>query len=496
MFYCFLQVRGKAMKLLRSVSATLFLCLALGIGLGEVDAENKGDIYFEYDINSKKNGHEYVFGTRHYQQPGILKPDKGVPYFDPVFGTKITRISDRKLDRLRFRPKKGYGSYMHPAYPKHNYDNADGSYLLFYGSFGSGKVLYDVESLKLVKSLSTRAVNWSQPVEPRWDAHDPDILYYHRSPPTALSRYNVKTDRFEVIHDFNEDFPGATCITMCEEGDCSYDSRYFAFLLRASRGGDKWAHAAVFCYDRVEDRIVGKIELPIPGFEGQGGGNWVGMSPSGKHVLLGTGPMLVYDREFEKPPVKLTHGGGWHCDVGLDDEGREVIFYPGGRAYSPNGQSDGCYAMCDLETGTEIVLTGKIGNSDTIGMHFDCSCIFTPGWGLVSTYHPAPAKQTHWTEYSIYLVELTRRKNPPPRIWRICHTHVNRGSYIDDPFATFDRSGAKIFFGSNWGTPFKKGGDIDAYQVELPPNWYEDLMGREKAGKLRKIAEEMARKKW
>jgi hypothetical protein len=203
--------------------------------------------------------------------------------------------------------------------------------------------------------------------------------------------------------------------------------------------------------------------------------------------------MLVYDREFKKPPVKLTHGGGWHCGVGLDDEGREVIFYGGGRTFSPGGQSDGCYAMCDIETGTETVLTRKIGGPQA---HYDCSSILTPGWGLVSTYHPASLKQSHWAEYSIHLVELTRRKTPPPRIWRVGHTHVNRGSYPDDPFATFNRFGTKIFFGSNWGIPIEKGGDIDAYQIELPPSWYGGLMGIEKAIMLRKIAEDVARKKW
>ena len=478
------------MKRVRAVVVGLFLCLTIGIGV----AEGKDVLHFEYEVAGREVRHQYVFGTKLYLQPDTPKPDKGAPYFDQSFGTKITRISDCKIDGLRPLAKKNYGSLMHPAYPKHNYDNSDGSYILFHGSLGSGKVLYNAQNLMLIKHLSTKAVNWGQPIEPRWDAHDPEVLYYHFSPPTALSMYNVRTDKFEVMRDFKKDFPGATCITMAEEGNCSYDSRYFAFLLRAPRGGDKWAHVAVFCYDRVEDRIVGKIQLPIPGFERQGGGNWVGMSPSGKYVLLGTAPMLVFDREFKKPPVKLTHGGGWHCDVGLDDDGREVIFYMGGNTFSPGGQSNGCYAMCDLETGTETILSSKIGGQ--AGMHFDCSCIFTPGWGLVSTYHRAPAKQTHWAEYSIHLVELTRRKDPPPRIWRICHTHVNRGSGIDDPFATFDRFGTKIFFGSNWGTPLKKGGDIDAYQIELPPNWYEDLMSKEKAARLRKIAEEMVRKKW
>ncbi|MFX0199132.1 MAG: hypothetical protein ACFFCW_23665 [Candidatus Hodarchaeota archaeon] len=472
----------------------LFISLALGAGVTSTTAEGKDLLPFEYEVGGKKIRHWYIFSTKLYPQFDIPKPNKGVPYFDPIFGTKITRISDRKADKLRRLTKKNYGSLMHTAYPKHNYDNADGSYLLFYGYCGSGKVLYDAKSLKLIKYLSTKAVSWNQPVEPRWDAHDSNVLYYHHRPATALSMYNVRTDRFKVLHDFKKEFPDATTITMAEEGNCSYDSRYFAFQLRAPRHGDKWGHAAVFCYDRVQDKVIGRIELPIPGFERQGAGNWVGMSPSGKYVLIGTAPMLVYDREFKKPPVRLTHGGGWHCGVGLDDEGREVIFYKGGSRFSPGGQSNGRYAMCDLETGTETVLTGKI--TGQTGMHFDCSSIFTPGWGLVSTYHAAPVKQTHWTEYSIHLVELTRRKKPPPRIWRICHTHANRGSYIDDPFATFDRFGSKIFFGSNWGIPFKQGGDIDVYQVELPPNWYEDLMGKEKAARLRVIAEEMVRKKW
>ncbi len=50
------------------------------------------------------------------------------------------------------------------------------------------------------------------------------------------------------------------------------------------------------------------------------------MSPSVKYVLIDTAPVPVYDREFKNQPLKLTYGGGWHCDVGLDDEGREVIF--------------------------------------------------------------------------------------------------------------------------------------------------------------------------
>lgn len=462
---------------------------------GQETGEYEG-LGFSYQENGRTKTHRYVLDKELYPLPDKNKPQKGIPYFDPVFGTRITRISDRKEDQLSHRGGENYGSYVHPSYPKHHYDNATGDFLLFRGSRGSGQLLYDSKSFMLIKTLSSKALGWKAPIEARWDSHDPYIFYFHRRPPTALSTYNVKTDRYEIMHDFRNEFSDATSITMAEEGNCSYDSRYFSFIVRAPRGGSKWAHKSVVCYDRIKKCITGKLDLPIPGFERQGAGNWVGMSPSGKYVLLGTAPVLVYDREFSKAPVKLTHGGGWHCDVGLDDEGREVIFYKGGRTYSPQGQSDGCYAMCDLETGTETVLSDKIGGPKGMGKHFDASAIFTPGWGLVSTYHAAPDIQTHWAEYSIHLVELTRRKTPLPRIWRICHTHVNRSSYNDDPFATFGRFGTKIFFASNWGTPIKSGGDVDVYQVDLPPGWYEALMGVEKSEKLRRLAEKMVLKKW
>ena len=86
-----------------------------------------------YEMDGKQVRHEYVFGTRHYLQPEIPRPEKSMPYFDQIFGTKITRISDYDIDKLRRLSSKGYGSLMHPAYPKHNYDNADGSLLLFNG---------------------------------------------------------------------------------------------------------------------------------------------------------------------------------------------------------------------------------------------------------------------------------------------------------------------------------------------------------------------------
>ena len=68
----------------------------------------------------------YVFDPKLYQQPDIPKPEKGVPCFDPIFGTKIIRISDSKIDMLRPWGKRNYGYFdeydmcgSDDAYKKH-----------------------------------------------------------------------------------------------------------------------------------------------------------------------------------------------------------------------------------------------------------------------------------------------------------------------------------------------------------------------------------------
>ena len=67
---------------------------------------------------------------------------------------------------------------------------------------------------------------------------------------------------------------------------------------------------------------------------------------------------------------------------------------------------------------------------------------------MVSVYNPFyPEQPDEWAEHSVYMVELTTRTDPPPRIWRIAHTHTCREGYLDDPFAKINKKGTKIWFG-------------------------------------------------
>jgi hypothetical protein len=102
-----------------------------------------------------------------------------------------------------------------------------------------------------------------------------------------------------------------------------------------------------------------------------------------------------------------------------------------------------------------------------------------PGWGLVSVYGPRFENEpsTKWDEHKIYMVELTTRTTPPPKVWVVAHS---RSFYYDygftNPFAGINREGRRIYFCStwekNWGDPTAQ---ADVYMITLPPNWYQDL---------------------
>jgi hypothetical protein len=119
----------------------------------------------------------------------------------------------------------------------------------------------------------------------------------------------------------------------------------------------------------------------------------------------------------------------------------------------------------------------------SMGGHFSAS-FDKPGWGIVSqwfgkggsTSNTAP--ETVWGNYEVYMVEMTKRILPPPKIWRLAKTHGYLGGtylYANSPFAKINKSGTKVWFGSGWGTSYASGGQYDVYQINLPETWYEDL---------------------
>jgi hypothetical protein len=130
--------------------------------------------------------------------------------------------------------------------------------------------------------------------------------------------------------------------------------------------------------------------------------------------------------------------------------------------------------MVDLTTGaaTPLVAIPFDVNAD-IGLHFSGNCSEAPGWCLVSTCgaENAPSGQVHsWMDNLLFFVEL----KTDPRVVKMCRTRCFTGknpqpNYFAEAYATVNREGSRVYFGSNWGiydTDY-----TDCYEAELPSGW-------------------------
>ena len=395
----------------------------------------------------------FVMGSAVYPMPDVASPAKGKTVRDPVFSTRIVRVTDKARDRYR---DKG----IENEYARSDPENKDGTLLVLRGTEANWE-LYDARSFKRVKLLTS--LGDSQEAEPRWDFRNAGVLYHLRD--MKLLTLDVRSGREAVVHDFRPQFPKYAYIGTGSEGDASLDRRYWCFGIKDA----KWQVRAVVVYDRVDNRIVGtktSIERPIDSST---------MDMSGRHCVLqyDNGDTRVYTRTFSTV-VTLPAGSAGHADVARTAAGRDVLVYQ-------DVKTD-WVAMADLDTGAETrLLHIPFGVNADIGLHFSGN-LAAKGWVLVSTYgaREPPAEQAHsWMDRQLFMLEL----KPQPRIWRVAHTNAilsvspdEEKHYFAEAFAAVTTRGTKIYWGSNWGqTDLDR---VETYAALLPERWWTKLPSR------------------
>ena len=124
--------------------------------------------------------------------------------------------------------------------------NADESAILIRGTAASW-YLYDAATLKPVRKLG-----FEGPVEPRWDAADPNLL--HLIDGTRLVAYDINTRQQRMPHDFAADLPGQRPVAVWTrgEGNPSLDERYWGLMAE----DENFLPVAFLVYDRVADHVV------------------------------------------------------------------------------------------------------------------------------------------------------------------------------------------------------------------------------------------------
>jgi len=370
---------------------------------------------------------------------------KGVPFTDSLYGTTMLRITDKSID--------GYsGPGIENEYARADAENCDGTRIILRGQDGQWYV-YRRSDYTTAGTLGD--ISSGEELEPRWDATDPDVFYHVWN--SELRSFNVVTGTANTVHNFQDEFPACMYITTKTEGDASLDRRYWCFMVEDSA----FNVVAVACYDRQLDSVVGS-KAGFPDVI-----NWASMDMSGSHCIVGyeSSPAQAFTRDFGTM-TQLPPGATGHMDVAWTlDSGDAMVF---------QSNTTDSITMVDLVTGAATPLVSiPFDVSTDIGLHFSGNCAATPGWVLVSTYgaENPPSGQAHsWMDNLLFMVEL----KADPRIVKVCRTGCYTGknpqsNYFAEAYATVNRAGNRVCFGSNWGVYTQD--YTDAYEVRLPTGW-------------------------
>jgi hypothetical protein len=370
-------------------------------------------------------------------------------------------VTDRRADLAADDESRG----LKNEYARVQSFNADESLILVYGTGGEW-FLYDARSLQPLGQMPIGD-------EPRWDADDPNTLYYVDE--TRLSAYNLASGEQRELRDFAGVLPGTdlTAVWTRYEGRPSMDTRYWGLMAE----DEEWIPAAFVVYDRIADEVTVRDVRRLPGIKDDV--DHVTMSPLGTYFLASfdrscepesmgddTHPcgLMVYGRD-------LGHGRGLlrtigHYDPVLDADGREVIVY--------QSIDTDEIAMLDLETGATTPLWPIDFTHTPIGFHFSGLAHDRPGWALISTYSGGYPDAFTWMDDSVFAAEL----RPGGRVVRLAHTHSlvdddQEHDYWAEPHATVNHNFTRILFTSNWGRSGSEG--VEMYLIELPADWTEAL---------------------
>ncbi len=395
-----------------------------------------------------------------YQLPQFPEPQPRVPFRDPVFGSCVVRVTDRTSDLAAGDLSGGLVN----EYSRVQAFNADGSRLLVRSTEADWYV-YDAYTLQPLDHL---VIGGS--IDPRWDATDPDLLYYIDD--TRLTRYQVTTRAQSVVHEFAADFPGQNVVVVWTryEGSPSWGGRYWGFMAE----DEEFLASALLVYDQATDTVVAVRDMRNA-LEVDREIDTVTISPLSTYFLayyddycphgqLGDDQnpcgLMVYDRNLSNGRGLLRIVG--HSDVALDSQGWEVLVYQ---------DIDTDYiSMLDLATGVVTPLWPIDFGHTGIGFHFSGRALERPGWALVSTYNGGFPTQFTWMDNQIFVIELA----PGGQVVRLAHTHSlydenQEQDYWAEPRATVNQDFTRILFTTNWG---RTGTDqVEMFLIALPPEW-------------------------
>lgn len=388
-------------------------------------------------------------------EPLASKPQRNQVYFDPVFGTKIKRLTDAKADGAA-----GYVCY----YSKLEPFNADETRILFYRHQVGHWLIYDMATGNY--SRVPQIFNPQTDPQPRWHPTDPDKIRFFSA--NKIVELELRSKLVTTL----ATFPEYQFITNHDEGNWSLDGNRIAVC------GRNWPWFTGLSEFFVYDLTQGKIISPKVTATGHNV-DWVSISPLGKYfVTLNEGdqkptdispwPWLgldVYSAETMQIIPKAFYWYTDHADLGVDINGNEIYVTDNAEDDYPDRLRH--MEKYDLETGEK---TDLLGMDWSLTRYVSCRNFGGPkGWALITTEaKPELCGKDVPFKDEIFLLKLDGSQ----QVRRLAHHRSSRYSkcdysynqYWDQVNGVISKSGNYVLFTSNWR---EMGQPQDVYLIDL-----------------------------
>ena len=375
-------------------------------------------------------------------------PAVGESYTDPVFGTKITRLSNGPAQ---------LNDSVHHEYSSMTPFNADNTRILLQTE-NHGWIVVDLRGKFIVSSADLSRYSIS---EPRWSTSDPNVFFYHGNGTNQLKKYDIVAKRETLVHTFTQfrtiDFGGG-------ESDISDDGDHMLV-----RGDNRHIGVYTFSTDKL-GTTLDTITLGEYDYWDLTANNNV-IVRWGKEGLGRYRGFELYSQEMAF--LRQVHQYGAHADRGRDLNGDEVLLVLSSSDLKPPpGCGNNGVEKIRLADGRKTCL---IGLNWDVGVHVSANSNGRNPWVLLEltdertgTANPNPTLAANWQSvWKPYYNEILLVKMDGSEVRRLAH-HRSRSLdwYWYQPRAAISRDGSYAVFDSNFGMPLRKD-YTDVYLIHL-----------------------------
>ena len=400
-----------------------------------------------------------VTDTQTKSEPNVSKPRYLQSYTDPVFGTKVTRITG---DPGATIPTVGgtWGAVSREGYSTRPVWNTDQSLMLLENTGNLYLFLDGYTYLPLFRSYMVG-------IDDRWHPTMPSKrLYVGNGSSSNTCEFGI-WDVYTGAKTIQTTVSGYTGCTLGGTGNWSKDANRVAVdATRASDGKN-----VVFAVDLPTGTKYPDIDTIAKGFVDFTSVDWVSISPLGDLIYVngslrnGTNQSdntMVFDLSGNVVQTWLQYGVPSHADLTLDVNGNEVAV---GVAKTTVGNAiNGKLIMRNMRIGAITVL-------DTGGWVIDTSArnINLPVW----TFEGSEIQLNNYPPYNNEILAV--KLDGSLTVARLAQTHnYNSGDYQTQGFVVPSPDGLRFVFSSDWGV-FSNGQDsttgrpVQTYVVDLRP---------------------------